>query len=372
MIYPNLGRLLFLLTGAALLAAAEERPHHVVLITIDGLRWQEVFRGADEALMTTDKTAGGGVPAGSLTALKADFLADTPEERRRKLMPFFWGTLVPGGQAFGNRDVGSAARVVNAEHVSYPGYNELLTGAPDPLITSNAPIPNRNVTVLEWLHGRPGFAGRVGVAAAWRVFAPIVNVGRSRLPVFVTQQHSAPGSVSPRIAELERWMDDITPITPDENFDAFAYHAAVDMIGTLRPRVFLLALGEPDEWAHARRYDRYLQSIQRSDRFIRQLWEKLQADPEYRGTTSFVLCSDHGRGVTPEDWNGHSKKIPHADETWIAAFGAAVPARGERRDAAEVHQAQVAATVAALVGEDFRTAFPAAAAPIAELLPAAK
>ncbi|MCX6931459.1 MAG: hypothetical protein NTZ29_02060, partial [Verrucomicrobia bacterium] len=136
-----------------------------MLITIDGLRWQEVFRGAEEALMTTDKTAGGGVPKGSLTALKADFLAATPEERRRKLMPFFWGTLVPAGQAFGNRDLGSAARVLNAEHISYPGYNELLTGAPDPLITSNVPIPNRNVTVLEWLHGRPGFAGRVGAAA---------------------------------------------------------------------------------------------------------------------------------------------------------------------------------------------------------------
>ena len=374
MLYPNLGRFLLFITGAAMLVAAEERPRHVVLITIDGLRWQEVFRGAEEALMTTDKTAGGGVPAGSLTALKSDFLADTAEERRLKLMPFFWGTLVPGGQAFGNRDVGSAARVLNAEHVSYPGYNELLTGAPDPLITSNTPIPNRNVTVLEWLHGRPGFDGRVGAAAAWRVFAPIINVGRSRLPVFVTQQHSAPGSVSPRIAELERLMDDITPITPDENFDAFAYHAAVDMIDTLRPRVFLLALGEPDEWAHARRYDRYLQSIQRCDRFIRQLWEKLQADPEYRGTTSFVLCSDHGRGVTPENWTGHNQKIPHADETWIAAFGAAVPARGERRETAEVHQAQVAATVAALVGEDFRAAFPAAAEPIAEVVgrPASK
>jgi len=131
-------------------------------------------------------------------------------------------------------------------------------------------------------------------------------------------------------------MEDITPITPDENFDAFAYYAAVDMIHTLRPRVFSLSLGEPDEWAHARRYDRYLQSIQRCDRFIRQLLENLQADPEYRGTTSFVLCSDHGRGATPEHWTGHSKEIPQSDETWIAAFGAAVPARGERRDAAEV------------------------------------
>ncbi len=187
------------LVGAAQ-AASERKTRNVILVTIDGLRWQEVFRGAEEALMTTDKAAGGGVPGGDLVALRADYLADTPEERRKKLMPFFWGTLVPGGQAFGNRDLDSAARVINAEKVSYPGYNELLTGAADPLITSNAPLPNRNVTVLEWLHARPGFAGRVAASGAWNVFAPILNIGRSRLPLFVTGQHSAPGSVSPRIA----------------------------------------------------------------------------------------------------------------------------------------------------------------------------
>jgi hypothetical protein len=348
---------------------AELKTRNVLLVTIDGLRWQEVFRGAEEALMTVDKIAGGGVSNGALTALKADYLAATPEERRKKLLPFFWGTLVPQGQAFGNRDAGSAARVLNAERVSYPGYNELLTGAPDPLITGNTPLPNRNVTVLEWLHARPGFQGRVAAAAAWNVFVPIINVGRSRLPVFVTQQQSAPGTVSPRIAEIERWMADIPPISSTENYDAFVYHAAVDMIDTQKPRVFLLALGEPDEWAHARRYDKYLDSIRRCDRFIQQLWEKLQALPQYRGTTSIVLTPDHGRGVRPADWTSHGKNVPHAEETWLAAVGPDTPARGERRDAAEVSQAQVAATVAALLGEDFRAAFPAASAPLADLLP---
>ena len=120
--------------------AAENKTRNVLLVTIDGLRWQEVFRGADEAFMNKEKNSGG-VPAGELVALKADFLGATAEERRKKLMPFFWGTLVPGGQAFGNRDHGSAASVLNAERISYPGYNELLTGAPDPLITSNVPVP---------------------------------------------------------------------------------------------------------------------------------------------------------------------------------------------------------------------------------------
>lgn len=363
---PCVVALLSLCTSLA--GAAELKTRNVLLVTIDGLRWEEVFRGAEEALMAGDKNTGGGVSSGSVAALKADFLAATPEERRQKLMPFFWGTLVPQGLAYGNRDVGSPARVLNAEHVSYPGYNELLTGAPDALVTSNAPIPNRNVTVLEWLNAKPAFQGRVAAAAAWNVFVPILNTPRSRLPLFVTQQQSTAGSVSPRIAEIEGWMNDIPPISSTENFDAFVYHAAVDMIDTYKPRVFLLSLGEPDEWAHARRYDRYLYSIQRCDRFIRQLWEKLQALPQYRGTTTIVLTPDHGRGVTPDDWTSHGKKVPHSEETWFAAFGPDTPALGERKNAAEMHLAQVAPTVAALLGETYRAPVPEAVGPVAEVL----
>ena len=363
----------FLVLAIALLGtgpapAAETKTRNILLVTIDGLRWQEVFRGADETLMSAEHPAAGGVPAGELNALRSTFLAVSPEERRAKLLPFFWGTLVPHGQAFGNRDRGSPARVLNAEHVSYPGYNELLTGAPDPLITSTAPIPNRNVTVLEWLDARPAFHGRVAAAAAWNVFVPILNLGRSRLPLFVTQQQSAPGSVSPRIAELERWMHDIPPISPSENFDAFVYHAAVDYFDTRQPRVFLLALGEPDEWAHARRYDRYLQSIQRCDRFIRQLWEKLQALPAYRDTTTIVLTPDHGRGATTEDWTSHGKKIPRSEETWFAIHGPDTPALGECHDCAEQHLAQVAPTVAALLGEDYRAPVSDAEGPVAGVI----
>ena len=352
---------------AASVALAQPATKNVLLVTIDGLRWQEMFGGADEMMLNKEH---GGVADNALPGLRGEFWADTAEARRDKLMPFLWRTIAAQGQIFGNRALRSPVSVLNAARISYPGYNELLTGHADPLITSNTPIPNPNVTVLEWLHGRPGFAGRVAASAAWNVFVPIINVGRSRLPVFVTLQQSAPGSVSPRLAEIERWMQDIPPISSSESFDAFTYEAALDLIGTHRPRVFLLALGEPDEWAHARRYDRYLQSIRRCDRFIRQIWEILQAKPEYRGTTSLIISPDHGRGVLGSDWTSHGKTVPRSEETWLVAMGPDTRALGERRDTAELHQAQVAATVAALLGEDFRAAFPAAAAPMADLLPA--
>jgi hypothetical protein len=167
-------------------------------------------------------------------------------------------------------------------------------------------------------------------------------------------------------------MDDIPGMTPDEHFDAFVYQATLDMFEVRKPRVFLLAFGEPDSWAHQRRYDRYLSSIQRCDRFIRQLWDKLQALPQYRGTTTLIISPDHGRGVLPADWTSHGKKVPRADETWLMALGPDTPPFGERRNVPAVHQAQLAVTVATVLGEDFQRDFPAAAPAIADLVRGAR
>jgi hypothetical protein len=367
---PPLGRmripLLFLVVLTAT-AVAQTATRNVLLVTIDGLRWQEVFSGADETLLNASKESGG-VPENVLKTLRADFWADSAGARRRRLMPFVWDTIARQGQLYGNRSLGSAASVLNAERISYPGYNELLTGRADPLITSNTPLPNRNVTVLEWLHQRPGYTGQVAACAQWGVFSAIINVGRSRLPVWVTRQHSPPGLATPRLLEIERWMDEIPPLTPDEHFDAFVYHAAIEMFDTRRPRVFLLAFGEPDSWAHSRRYDRYLYSIRRCDGFIRQLWEKLQQLPQYRDCTTLIISPDHGRGVSPADWTSHGKKVLRAEETWLMALGPDTRALGERRATPEVHQAQIAGTVAALLGEDYAAAFPDAASPVADIV----
>ncbi|HSY67674.1 MAG TPA: hypothetical protein VK813_03475 [Edaphobacter sp.] len=120
---------------------------HVLLVMTDGLRWQEVFRGADPTLLT--KANNNEQPVDALAQL---YLQPTPEERRAALMPFLWSHIVPEGEIYGNRDKGSEAYVTNGLNFSYPGYNETLTGRPDPRITSNDNVPNPNVTVLEWLN----------------------------------------------------------------------------------------------------------------------------------------------------------------------------------------------------------------------------
>jgi hypothetical protein len=356
--------LLFLLLAFG--AQAQTATRNVVLITIDGLRWQEVFRGADENFINVET---GGVPEKEVAATRDTALAPTVEERRRKLMPFLWSEIAKRGQIFGNRDRGSEMHVANAEWFSYPGYTELLCGFPDELVVSNAPIPNRNVTVLEWLNGRSGFSGRVAACTTWTIFPAILNVGRSRLPLWVSgQANPAFVSRSPRFAEIDRWMVDIPIKARDEHYDGFAFRAALEVIEQLSPRVLYVALGEPDTNAHRRRYDAYLESIQRCDRFVRELWENLQSIDQYRGSTTFLITTDHGRGRTPQDWVNHNKKTPGAGETWLAVLGPDTTGRGERTEAPAVASAQVAATVAAFLGEDLRAAEPRAAAPIQDVI----
>ncbi len=352
----------FALPGAG---APALKTRNVVLVTIDGLRWQEVFRGADPALM--DKESGG-ISDQARPGLQAKFGRESAAARRQKLMPFLWDEAGRHGQLWGNRDAGSPVQVSNAEWFSYPGYNEILTGRADPGIVSNDPIPNPNVSVLEWLNGRPGLAGRVMACAAWQIFPAILNVARSGLPVWVTGRHSAPAGASAPVLELERLMDDIPSPWEDEHYDAFVYRRALEHIVTDHPRVLYVSLGEPDDWAHERRYDRYLVSISNCDRFIRQLWVKLQSLPEYRDTTTLIVSPDHGRGRTLLDWTSHGKKTPNSNETWLALLGPDTPPRGERRDTPVVTQAQIAATVAAFLGEDYRSFRPDAAPVLPDVL----
>src|SRR5829696_3873169 len=104
----------FLSFFISLHAGAQAVTENLVIITFDGLRWQELFGGADEALINntsyTEDTA----------EIKKKFWATTPEERRKKLLPFIWTTIAEQGQIYGNRHLGNNVNVKNSYRISYP------------------------------------------------------------------------------------------------------------------------------------------------------------------------------------------------------------------------------------------------------------
>lgn len=347
--------LLVCAAASAVPAQAPPPAANVFVVTMDGLRWQEVFGGLQAEMLT--KAAGG---IGEAAPVEHRFGGATAEERREKLMPFLWRVVAKQGQIFGDPSRNSVARVTNGLLFSYPGYNELLSGFPDPRIDSNNKIPNPNVTVLEWLNRRPGFGGRVAAFASWELLPWIVNRERSGIHA----NGDGPPVTAPK-TERDRLLNDFAADLPPywgaTRFDAPTGFGAIEYLRTHRPRVLYVMLGETDEWAHGRRYDLYLDAALRNDRFVQRLWETAQAIPEYKGRTALVLATDHGRGDTTSDWTNHGQKVPPADRIWIAVMGPGVPAAGVRAGVT-VTQSQIAATIAALVGEDYRAAQPDAAA----------
>lgn len=333
-------------------AAAQATAENVIVITIDGLRWQEFFGGAQRDYFARDRNGSGGEP-------ERRFFRPTDADRRAALLPFVWGVIATEGQIYGDPAAESVSRVTNGLWFSYPGYNEMFAGVADSRIASNAKVPNPNLTVLEWLNRRPGFAGRVAAFGAWDVLPSILNAERSGIPVG-TGFRPVPAPTTDRERALNELATDLPKFWDYGPVDAPLVYAALDHLRTKEPRVLYLMLGEGDEWAHEGRYDQYLDATFRADRFIERIWTAVQAMPSYANRTALLVTTDHGRGETPKDWSDHGRDVPAAERTWIALLGPGVPALGVRRSVA-VTTSQIAATVAALVGEDFRVAVPAAA-----------
>ncbi len=337
---------------------------NVVLIVPDGVRWQEVFTGAEKALLN-DKEGGSWLAEETLLA---NFWRDDLAERRRLLFPFLWGTVAQQGQIFGNKTRGSSARVTNGVAYSYPGYNELVVGFGDPRIDSNEFGPNPNLNVFEWLNDQPDLHGRVAVYATWGTFGDIFNQKRSGLHIQAGVNPPNTGTLSPRDELLNELYRTTTQLDADDVYNSFIQVATLDYIKAAQPRVLFVGYGETDSWAHSGRYDQVLIATRQVDRFVEQLWNTMQSMPQYRGKTTFIITTDHGRGSGPVDWKEHGMDPPGSEDIWIAVIGPDTPALGERHDVPPVTQAQVAATVAALLGRDFRAAAPKAAAPLPDVI----
>ena len=169
----------------------------------DGLRWQEVFRGAESRLMTKKRGK-----VSDVKKLKQDYWRDSSEDRRQVLMPFLWQVVAKQGQIYGDRDKHSDALVTNGLNFSYPGYSETLCGFADPRVNSNDKIPNRNVTVIEWLHSKPEFRGKIAAFAAWDVFPSIFNIDRASFPLNAGYDAFADASGNPRVDLLNQLKND--------------------------------------------------------------------------------------------------------------------------------------------------------------------
>lgn len=325
------------------------KTENVILITLDGLRWQELYAGAVDSLLLDKEfvkdTAG----------LYKKYWRQTVEDRRQTLMPFFWNTLVSQGQLYGNRWYENKVDCANTMWFSYPGYNEILCGKPDDeRINSNQKIPNPNTTVLEFLNQKVDYKGKVAAFGSWDVFPYIINEDRSGVPVNAGFESAVDSFLSQEEMFLNRLQKEIPSPWGSVRLDAFTHGFAMEHLKKYHPKVCYIAYGETDDFAHDGRYDHYLNAAHRTDKFIQEVWEFIQKDPFYAAKTTLLITTDHGRGTYPKStWRDHGSKVKDAGEIWFAVMGPDSAPLGEIKVPGQWYQQQIATTLAAFLGYDF-------------------
>ena len=340
--------LILLVALAALLASCADNDPRVIVITYDGLRWQEVYTGADSALVSDPRFVK------DIEATKAKYWRDTPEERREALMPFAWNYVAKKGYMLGNRNKNSLMQVANNKSFSYPGYSELFCGwADDERVDSNDPVENPNTSVLEVANKDPRYKGSVMVYASWESIRHAVNNDKGGFPGSAAFEPNVSPNPTPVMRMIDRMQEsEFGYKKGDERPDAYTYAYAMETIRNDHPKVLFIGFGGTDGTGHSGDYASYLHSINTTDACIKDIIETCEADPFYKGKTTYILTTDHGRG-RGERFTGHGADLRGSNETWFMAFGKGIPALGETSDNGVFYSRQLAATIADILGLDF-------------------
>jgi hypothetical protein len=341
---------------------AQRKTENVILITLDGARTEEIFGGFDGDLYRKiQKDA-------EKQEVHKTFWAETPEKGREKLMPFFWNVWMKNhGSIAGNRALKSEVKTTNNHLFSYPGYSEIVTGeAHDEIINSNKRIQNKFPSFLQFLQKKMKLdSNQLASFASWDVMNEIVTTDPHLFVVNAGfEKYDSTDVEARRLSQMQ--FETPTP-WDSVRHDYYTFRLAMSHLKAFRPRVLHIGLGETDDWAHDKRYDLVINSLHRTDRYFKELWQFLESDRQYRGKTSIIITVDHGRGKTEKDWHGHGEDIPEARYIWMSFVSPDIKMRGEWKNSRTIYQNQIAATLCKLLGFDYAEHNPKAGTPIDEI-----
>lgn len=282
----------------------------VVLVAIDGVRWQDVFSGVDPAL--------------------ADRYGLSAEERldSAHLVPNLQRLMTREGAAIGAPGAGETMEASGPNFVSLPGYMEMLTGRADTGCTDNQCRQVTFPTVLDDVaSARLGdavvLASWTGIGRAATAFdnGPLVSVGR----------HG--GSDRTRFdedPEVARLLADGAEASPDPGYDDFRPDAhtgkiALAYLASGKPGFLFVGLGETDEYGHRNDYRSYLRALKDADRTIGVIADAVLSLDEGGHPATLLVTTDHGRST---EFSSHGREYPESSRVFLVAAGSGILARG--------------------------------------------
>jgi hypothetical protein len=321
----------------------------VVLVVLDGVRWQEVFDGVDPALARRHGISPSSWP--------------NPAD----LMPNVHRIVEAEGLAIGAPGHGAEIAASGPQFISLPGYIEIFAGKPDLGCFRNDCMPAPMRTIVDEVRDA-GDTRDVALVTSW----PNIARAASMEPGFVLTAGRKLVDREDMLradASTAALLDQGAKAPPFPGFgdyrpDAFTTRVALRRLAVSRPRFLFVGLGDADEYAHRGDYAGYLRAVHASDTFLGDLTALLRSMGARGRHTTVLVTADHGRAHNFVD---HGARFPESGRVWLVAAGADVADRG--LVAASRHTlSDVAPTVRALlgIGSADANARPGGAGPLGE------
>lgn len=275
---------------------------NVILITVDGVRWQEIFYGSDQ------------------TKRRLPYIA------ARDLAPNFYHYFVDNGIVYGKTsDIVASGPV----YISLPGYLEIMRGHPTNDCYSNICDILATNTITDFIFETEG--NNIGIFSSWDVIRKVSGKHREEITTSTGKFYRS------KITDPDN-RSYINPFWEDGSYrpDFYTQEVSFEYLKKYNPKFLWISLGDTDDWAHRGNYEMYLHAITSADSFVGKLIE-------YTGksNTVYIITTDHGRG---RDWKSHYKDIL-SRRVWVMIYGDSVPARGFVSSKNEVSLSNIFPTV---------------------------
>jgi hypothetical protein len=132
--------------------------------------------------------------------------------------------------------------------------------------------------------------------------------------------------------------------------DELTFLVSREVMRKFSPRLLVVIFSDV-EVAHFGSYALHLAGIRTADRLAYQLWQEVEANPEYRGKTTMLVLPEFGRdpdGSTTNGFFNHRANEESTRSTWMMALGATVS--GPQVVERPIRHVDLAPTLAGLLG----------------------
>jgi Sulfatase len=283
----------YLLTNFACNSSkAVDLGNNVILVTLDGVRWQEVFHGTDPKL----------------------------DQGRSESMIFknLNHEFGISGLTMGDRQSGSEMTVSNPVNISLPAYQSIMAGFPQNCFSNSCdrtPAATLQERILSELNLKKD---QVVTFASWNAIALAVEHEAGRTTVNAGDVSFEDETIDPEVEKLNNAQTRDRAIWSDVRYDKHTFAQALYYLKKHQPRFLYISLDDSDEWGHQANYPEYVKTLHQYDDWMKELLNTLPTLGKYGQSTSVLITTDHGRG-NGERWKDHGPSLPESKFIWLFA-----------------------------------------------------